>query len=65
MFSKCIPAATLLLIILCPSVSYAKTLIPTWYKCSFTHKDGKYYCATSCVNTKTGNLVTIYPAVCR
>jgi hypothetical protein len=65
MFSKCIPTATLLLIILCPSASYAKTLIPTWYKCSFTHKQGKYVCATSCVDTRTGKLVPIYPAVCR
>jgi hypothetical protein len=50
---------------LLPSMSIAKTLIPYWYKCNFTHKEGKYYCATTCVDTRTGRLVSIYPAVCR
>ena len=66
MRSKCIPTVILLLtMIACPSVSFAKTLIPAWYNCNFSHKQGTYYCATSCINTRTLQLVNIYPAVCR
>ncbi len=65
MFRKYIQAAILSTIIAYPTGSFAKTLIPQWYNCNFIHKQGKYYCATSCLDTRTGKSVSIYPAVCR
>jgi hypothetical protein len=43
----------------------AKTLIPPSYTCDFDQKEGKYFCATTCIDSKTGKSVHINPAACR
>jgi hypothetical protein len=50
---------------LCPSMSYAKTLIPSFYNCNFDDPEGRFFCATTCINMKTQATIHIDPPVCR
>ena len=65
MFKTIVMTGTAIAILVLPSIAVAKTLIPKWYNCSYNQKEGNLWCATTCVNTKTGQLVHISPAVCR
>jgi hypothetical protein len=65
MFNKIAEAGIVISILMLPSIAVAKTLIPESYQCNFNKKEGKFWCATSCVDTKTGKPVHVSPAVCR
>jgi hypothetical protein len=56
---KLIKITAAIVILVYPSVSFA-TILPPWYNCDY-QRVGKthIYCATVCVNTRTGNFVHI------
>jgi hypothetical protein len=65
MSNKIAEAGIVIAILVLPSIAVAKTLIPVSYQCNFNKKEGRLWCATSCVDTKTGKLVRVSPAICR
>jgi hypothetical protein len=65
MFNKIAISGIVIVTLILPSIAVAKTFIPVFYQCNFDKKEGKLWCATSCVDTKTGKLVHVSPAICR
>ena len=65
MIKTIVITGTAIAVLVLPSITVAKTFIPTWYNCNYSQKEGNLWCATTCVNTRTGQLVHISPAVCR
>jgi hypothetical protein len=59
MFNKVIQITASAFILVYPSASFA-AIIPPWYKCDYQRVGKSHvYCATVCVNTRTGNFVHI------
>jgi hypothetical protein len=65
MIKTIVMTGTAIAILVLPSIAVAKTVIPYWYNCNYNQKEGNLWCATTCVNTRTGQLVHISPAACR
>jgi hypothetical protein len=64
MTKKIFAKFALVLAVVTPCTANAKTLIPIYYQCLYNVKIGDALCATTCVNKKTGQLVSLKPAVC-